>query len=177
MKAKIITTVTLFTLLLNSCIEDRINEKLEIYGYSIGDTITDEFKITDQHGEFYSFAVYRKDTLVEISTIKNHINYFSLSLQEKEFKGTIKKIEGILGKSNVYYIGDTIRNIKLNHLIEYYLWYDSISNNSIEAYVNINNPSQNTFSLFNDTISESLKKRFIPDYGKPVKPIEIAEFE
>lgn len=177
MKTNIFFSLLLVIIFLNSCIENRINENLEIYGYSIGDTITEEFKITHKYGEYFSDAIFKKDTLVEIYTIGKQINTFTLNLSETEFNETIKRVEFILGKPIVYYIGDTIRKIKLNHSIEYFLWNDSITNKSIEAYLNMNYSRKGYVRFSNDSISEILLRKHILDYDVIDKPVEIVECE
>jgi hypothetical protein len=161
MKAIFYIPIFLLVIFNCSCHEHKINGSLEIYGYSIGDSITSEFQIEKRFGDNFSRGIYIKDTLVKIYAIRNHINSISLELKASEFHENIARIESILGKPVMFYIGDTIYGVKLNHSIEYMLWRDSTTNISVEAYSNTNNPNTNLIRFYNDSISQSLKNKFI----------------
>ena len=174
---KDIIIVLLLALILNSCKEYKINDKLKVYGYSLGDSITDEFTITKEYGQYFSSAKYNKDTLFEIYTVGNQISLYYLTLQEKDFLKAISTIRKNLGEPTNHYIGDTISGVKLKHSIEYFLWYDTLTKNSIKATLWIDDKRKGQIIFENEEMKIGLMKKFIPDFGKDDEEVKIVYLE
>jgi hypothetical protein len=176
MKTNSLAILTILIILNISCKNELINERFEVVGYSIGDSISNDFTIEKEYGLNFKSLIYRKDTLIKVSTIGNHISYFHIKQPEKSYNSTIEEINKTFGQPVKNYVGDTIYGIKLNHRIEYNLWFDTLTFNQIQTTIKVKNSKFYNIEITNDSIVERLKRKFIKDYGKEDKPIEIVEF-
>jgi hypothetical protein len=176
MKTKRLVILTLLIILNISCKNELINERFEVFGYSIGDSISNDFIIEKEYGLNFKSLIYKKDTLIKVSTIGNHISYFHIKQPEKSYYSTIEKINKTFGRPVINYVGDTIYGVKLNHRIEYNLWFDTLTFNQIQTTIKIKNSKFYNIEITNDSIVEILKKKYIKDYEKKDEPFEILEF-
>jgi len=165
MKTNNLAILTILIILITSCKNELINERFEVVGYSIGDSISKEFKIDKEYGINFKSLIYIKDTLIKVSTIGNHISYFHIKQPERNYNSTIEKINRTFGLPIQNYIGDTLYGVKLNHRVEYYLWIDSETKNKIETVVKENNANFFEIHLTNDSIVEFIKKRYLNEYN------------
>jgi len=149
----------------------------ELYGYSIGDTLTADFEIVKNYGPYFSSAKYSKDSLFEVSTVGGHITYFHISVADDKFVETIDRYKLILGEPIQYYIGDTIHGVKLNHQIEHYTWYNKLKGTKCEAYRNLDSMQNGIIEISNDSLTNILCSRFIPNYNEIEEEIEIMVVE
>jgi hypothetical protein len=176
MKTNSLAILTILIILNISCKNELINERFEVVGYSIGDSISNDFIIEKEYGINFKSLIYRKDTLIKVSTIGNHISYFHIKQPEKNYNSTIEEINKTFGQPVKNYVGDTIYGVKLNHKVEYNLWFDTLTFNQIQTTIKVKNSKFYNIEITNDSIVERLKRKFITDYGKEDKPIEIVEF-
>ena len=63
----------ILTFLLYACVTSGTKDQLEIYGYKLGDTLTNEFEIIKVQDFPFSRAILIKDKRVEVSLVNNHI--------------------------------------------------------------------------------------------------------
>jgi hypothetical protein len=176
MKANNLAILTILIILNISCKNELINERFDVVGYSIGDSISNDFIVEKEYGVNFKSLIYRKDTLIKISTIGNHISYFHIKQPEKNYYSTIEEINKTFGQPVKNYVGDTIYGVKLNHRIEYKLWFDPLTFNQIQTTIKVKNSNFYNIEITNDSIVERLKRKYIKDYGKKDEPIEIVEF-
>ncbi len=142
------------------------------YGHSLGDSISKDFEVSKDFGPYFSEVTYLNDTTLRAFTICDHISSFRLELTKTRFNKTIDTFKKQIGKPNLHYVGDTLNGVQLNHEIEYYLWVDSLSYTKYSAYINLESMTKGTLRIINDTISESLKWKYIEGYEESLKPIE-----
>ena len=175
-KFTIIQLIILIALLI-SCKPQVLNDKLKIYGYSIGDTLTGDFNVIKRYGPYFSDAKYSDDSALIVYLIGNHISSFHLSLINKEFDNYVKLIQNGMNQSPIHYIGDSLHGVKLIHKIEHFYWYDSITFNEYSLIRNLDSMNLCNLSISNDSIRESLCIRFIDDYNIKEEKIEFMVFE
>ncbi len=167
-----------FILLTSSkCIfgQDHKVEELLLHGYSVGDTITDEFKLSKNFGPYFSSFKFHKDSTLEVHTIGNHISSFYYHLSRPKYEKSLNILKDKLGAPSIYYIGDTIYGVKLKHNIERFIWIDKSNYTEYSAYLNLDSIQHGFIQITNDSIGEFLKFQFIDGYKgyeEEMKPIE-----
>ena len=159
-----------------SCKSKMFNDNLEIYGYMVGDTLTEEFNIIKTFGPYYKLAKYIYDSSFAVYTIGNHISSMHLLIKDKDFENIIKRIKNNLGQSTNHYTGDTIFGIKLKHKVEFYYWYDPLTQNKYSTIKNLDKNNVNNLEITNNSIVESLKMKFIENYNGDDIDIKIMDF-
>ena len=177
MKKTISIGLYLIFILAISCRQELDFNNTELYSYSIGDTLTSDFEITRNLGPYLSTAKYSKDSLLEVYTIGRHISYFHISLTGNEYKGAIDRYKVILGEPIKHYIKDTIHGVRLSHQIEHYSWYDKLDFTKYEVYQTLDSLRNGFVTISNDSIFESLKSKFIPNYNEIEEEIEFMTIE
>ncbi len=140
-------------------------QELLLDGYSIGDTITNEFILSKKLGPYFSIFKLYNDSAFKVHTVGNHISAIYFSYPKHRYEKSLAILKENLDTPKIYYIGDTITGVKLKHNIERYVWIDKINNTEYDAYLNLDSIQQGFISITNDTISESLMFRFIEGYG------------
>ncbi|MFZ7133391.1 MAG: hypothetical protein ACOWWR_13645 [Eubacteriales bacterium] len=156
-----------------SCKSRLLTSDLTIYGYSLGDSLSNDYEITDRYGEYFEIAELINDKRVNVSTIKEHITYFTITLtSEKQFEKVKKQLENHFNSNLVHLIGETKYGVKLDG--EEFFIIDSLSKTE---YSLLRNFKSNTcsFSIYNEEISDSISIKFIPDFEN-VEVIEFYEF-
>jgi hypothetical protein len=175
MKSHLLLLFLLTGFLSISCDNKARNENLPIFDIHIGDSLTSDFKITDNMGKYFDRAVWIHNKQIEIGTIKDHISsiYFNTN-SKSEFEIIKQGIENRVDSKPKKYLNDTHFGVEIEG-IELY-WNDSISGNEYSLFINEQNDSASySLWIFNERISDSLGRLFIEDYGKE-RVIEIDEF-
>ena len=110
---KILGILLTFTLII-PCKSQLLDDNLNVYGYALGDTLTNEFDITERYGEYFEIAEYINDRRVNVSTIKSHITYFTITLtSKKQFTEVKQKLEDHFNSKLIHLTGETKTGVKL----------------------------------------------------------------
>lgn|GEM_PF-3515308 len=156
-----------------SCRQNNDFKYSELHGYFIGDSLTSDFEITRSYGPYFNTAKHVNDSLFEVSTVSRHITHFHISVTENKYKETIRRYKLLLGEPIQHYIGDTIHTVKLNHQIEHYTWIDKLNYTKYEVFQSLDSIKNGFITISNDSITESLYNKFIPNYNEVEEEIEI----
>jgi len=176
MKKSVLRILPLILLLLiSSCQKQLFDKELEINGYNIGDTLTNDFKVIKEYGTYFKEAELKKDKRISVTTFNQHIIgiYFS-PISESEYRLIKEKIEKKLKKKAVHYIGQTHDGVKVR--AEEFYWQDSITMNQFSIGVNNRPDSIYSLSIHNERISDSLSSLVIENFGED-EEIEIMEIK
>lgn len=161
--------------MLVSCTLSKEKSTIEIYGYKLGDTLTNEFKVTKVQDFPFSRAVLIKDERVEISLINNNITSITFEeLTQKEHDSIKKMVSEKMKSEPKYYKGETPYNVKIEGEIFY--WKDTIIGTEVSLG---RNPKKDTvfsyLSVHNHILSDSLLDVYVPDLDTTI--IIIEDFE
>ena len=145
-----------------SCKTDWSNDRVNIYGYSIGDTITGEFEVKDTMDLSLKLAEYKSDNRFKVTIVNNHIYKMWFSkLDKTEHNNNVKNITKTLNVQPEYLKGYTPEGIKING--EVFYWRDSLSGDLITLARDTD--SNNVFSILtvnNEEILKKLTEEYIP---------------
>jgi hypothetical protein len=162
MNRGILVSNILIVFLFLSCTSKTQKRNFEIYGFTLGDTLTNEFKVIKEQDYPFSRAELIRDRRVEVSLIDKYITAITFdNLAKKEYVD-LKKIISVQTKLEPnYYEGVTPYNVKIKGDVFY--WHDTIT--GVEVLLSRNfqaDTSFNHLSVYNQKLSDSLLKKFIP---------------
>lgn len=160
---KVLVLSILICYLLISCESTSEVEKIEIYGYSVGDTLTDEFRITKVFDFPFRYAVLIKDRRVEVSVINKNISGIRMdSITPKEHIAFIKMFSNMMNSAPKYYRGNTPYNLRVEG--EGYFWKDKIGGTEIYLCRDTKKDTLISYlSIININVSDSLKNIYMPN--------------
>lgn len=150
--------------LLFACAASGTSDQLEIYGYKLGDTLTNEFEITKVQDFPFSRAILIKDKRVEVSLVNNHIIGITYEkLYPKEHADLENMITEAMSFAPKYYNGTTPFNVKVEG--EVFYWHDTINGTEVLLGRNPQNDTVlSTLSIYNQKAFDSLINLYVPDF-------------
>ena len=109
-----------------SCVYDPPMSRLEINGYTCGDSIDEGIKITEIKNSLISHGVINEYENAEVWLFNNHIEKIIIdSITKNESKSLKEKITKIYNLDPLYF-KDTLASSLIMKAEEYY-WFDSVS--------------------------------------------------
>lgn len=173
----IISHCFIVCILFISCRTDLHNDRINIYSYSVGDTITGEFEVKDTMDLSLKLAEYKPDNRFKVTVVNNHIYKMWFSkLNKTEHKNNIKNISSVLNIQPEYLKGHTLEGVKING--EVFYWKDSLSGDLITLARDTG--AVNVFSILtvnNEEILRELTEEYIPKNDSVDFKFEIFEEE
>ena len=154
--------ITVVAILINACVYDPPLNRLDIYGYSCGDTIDDGITITEVANDLISYGVINKYERARVWLFNNNIERITIdSLSPKEFDSLKNKITEIYNLDPHYSKDSLYSGLKLK--AEEYYWYDSISRDRISLIRNTqDNPvTISAFWFENIFVAKSYRERLL----------------
>ena len=141
------------------------NNRFEIYGYSLGDSINNDIEIIQTMDYPWSKAKFKNDDRIELFLVYNHINQIFIEDTSKLFD--LLSPEKISRKTRIipdHYTDSSKFGLKIKG--EEYYWFDSISNDEIFLWIN----NKMNLYTYNKRIFDSL-------YQLSGAPMDTTEFE
>lgn len=149
----------ILTFLLYACLSTEKEDRLEIYGYALGDTLTNEFEIVKVQDFPFSRAILIKDKRVEVSLVNNNITAIHFeNLIQKEQIDLKEMISKEMESDPEYYNGETPFNVKITG--EVFYWHDNVKGTEVLLGKDI---ELGHLAIYNHKISDSLINTYAPD--------------
>jgi hypothetical protein len=148
---------------LNGCSTNVEPGEIKIYGYSIGDTLSDKFEVVMRQDYPFSRAVLIDDNRYEVSLIDDFISAIHLSkLSEKEYQEYKKKVIKMIGFDPEFYDKDTPYGVKING--DMFYWNDKLTGNEVVLGRSSNEKDSVSYlSVYNRNISDYLLNIYAPE--------------
>lgn len=153
----------MLNLFLFACVSSKQKDGLKIYGYEIGDTLTNEFEITKVQDYPFRRAKFIEDRRFEVSLIDKYISAITFEeLTQKEHDYYKKMISGAMKFEPEYFNGVSPYDVKIEGEIFY--WNNTKTGISVKLG---RNPKKDTvlsyLSIYNHNFSDSLLNVFVPN--------------
>lgn len=160
--SRFITGLIIFSFLIG-CSPNVEPGEIEIYGYRIGDTLSDKFEVVMVQDYPFSRAVLIDDNRYEVSLIDNFITTIHLSkLNKKEYLEFKKEVIKMIGFTPEFYDKDTPYDVKING--DMFYWNDTITGTEvILGRSTKEKDAMNYLSVYNRRISDSLLNIYASD--------------
>jgi hypothetical protein len=157
MTKRILILILIFYLfIVEACTSIEETHKIQIYDYSIGDTLSADFEITLVQDFPFSRAVLLKDSRFEVHLINNYISsmwfYDLTSNEHSEFE---EYVTNQLGFTPKYYKDSTPFNIKIKGAL--YYWKDTVTGITVMLGRDTSKDTNYSYlSVYNSAYSDSL---------------------
>ncbi len=164
----LVVCITIF-----SCTQKPINNQLKVFGYTLGDTINNDFVELEKYGNGVGLVAFKQDERFTARTIKNHLfDIWATNLTEKEFKKLKNVLIQNLGQRPEHFIGKTHYGMNING--EEFYWNDTTTHHEYSLGITYENDSIYSMTIENAFIRDSLGNIFIKDFGKEtiIEPAE-----
>lgn len=161
MMNKIFLGLVLTVLFSCSCVYQ--GQEISVYGYEIGDSLTNEFTLLDSSRSIYHRAIYIDDNRFEIALIDKYIYMMNFSgLDSKERAHYEKLISDDLKTKPEFFTGENQFNLKIEG--EPLYWIDNKTKTEYMLTSDLK-PKTSGYSLFimNKELSDSLLEINVSD--------------
>jgi hypothetical protein len=156
-----------------SCNQKPIDNQLKVFGYSLGDSINNDFVKLEKYGETVGLIAFKQDERFTARTIENHLFAISATnLTDTEFKEFKNVLIQNLGQKPEHFIRKT--HYGMNIKGEEFYWNDTTTHYEYSLGITYKKDSTYSMTIENAFIRDSLGNAFIKDFGKETI-IEVAE--
>jgi len=149
--------------------------EMKIYGYSIGDTLSDEFEIIKEQDYPFSRAILINDNRYEVSLIDKYISTIHISeLDQKEYLDFKKKVTKMIGINPEFYDSNTPYDVKIQG--DMFYWNDTTTGFEVVLGRSSKEMGRTRYlSVYNSSISDSLLNIYASDVD--TSNYEITDFK